>query len=373
MAVQQLRRRVPGGIGNYAGGLLNGLTQCAAVGEAVDLTLLASRVPGRPALHVPDPLSSFGRDIVASRLPGPVMTRLWDRGWWPVPDGFDVVHSVSLAFPPIATSALPRTVVTVHDVAWRRQPETTTKRGRQWHEAALCRARDSGASLVVPSKFVAADLMSDGIDVSRISIIQGGSDHLVAEDPVQTEELLARIGVRGEFLLTVSTLEPRKNVGRLLMAYRALRRSLPEPWPLIIVGPTGWGPQLPSPEDQAGVLLAGAVSDAVLTGLYHRARAFAYVPLTEGYGLPPLEAMRLGTPAVVTNQVPSVHDLGDTDIPPVRIVNAVDVDDITAGLYEVLTDDALRDDLSVRGEAFARTRTWQRTAEQHLDLWRSLA
>jgi glycosyltransferase involved in cell wall biosynthesis len=373
MAVQQLRRRVPGGIGNYASGLLNGLTQCAAIGQTVDLTLLASRVPGRPTFGVPDPLSPFGRDIMASRLPGPAMTRLWDRSWWHVPNGFDVVHSVSLAFPPIAKSARPRTVVTVHDVAWRRQPETTTRRGRKWHEAALCRARDSGASLVVPSKFVASDLIADGIELSRISIIQGGSDHLVAEDPVRTEALLARLGVTGDFLLTVSTLEPRKNVGRLLMAYRALRRSLPEPWPLVIVGPTGWGPQLPSPEDQAGVVLAGAVSDAVLTGLYARARAFAYVPLTEGYGLPPLEAMRLGTPAVVTNQVPSVHDLGDTDVAAARIVNAVDVDDITAGLYEVLTDDALRADLSVRGAAFARTRTWQRTAEQHRELWRSLA
>jgi glycosyltransferase involved in cell wall biosynthesis len=373
MAVQQLRRRVPGGIGNYAGGLLNGLTQCAALGEEVDLTLLASRIPGRPALHRPDPLDAFGRRVVASRLPGPALTRLWDRGWWHVPAGFDVVHSVSLAYPPIETAVAARTVVTVHDVAWRRQPETTTRRGRKWHEAALVRARDSGASLVVPSKFVAADLIDDGIDESRISIIQGGSDHLVAEDPVQTDALLATLGVTGEFLLTVSTLEPRKNVARLLMAYRALRRSLPEPWPLVIVGPTGWGPQLPSPEEQAGVILAGAVSDAVLTGLYHRARAFAYVPLTEGYGLPPLEAMRVGTPAVVTNQVPSVSDLGDTAVPPARIVNPFDVDDISAGLYEVLTDQVMRADLVARGLAFADTRTWQRTAEEHRTLWRSLA
>ena len=373
MAVQQLRRRVPGGIGNYAGGLLNGLTQCAELGEEVDLTLLASRVPGRPALHRPDPLAAFGRRVVASRLPGPALTRLWDRGWWHVPTGFDVVHSVSLAYPPIETAVAARTVVTVHDVAWRRQPETTTRRGRKWHEAALVRARDSGASLVVPSKFVAADLIDDGIDESRISIIQGGSDHLVAEDPVQTDALLAELGVTGEFLLTVSTLEPRKNVARLLMAYRALRRSLPAPWPLVIVGPTGWGPQLPSPEEQAGVILAGAVSDAVLTGLYHRARAFAYVPLTEGYGLPPLEAMRVGTPAVVTNQVPSVSDLGDTAVPPARIVNPFDVDDISTGLFEVLTDEAMRADLIARGLAFADTRTWQRTAEEHRTLWRSLA
>jgi glycosyltransferase involved in cell wall biosynthesis len=225
---------------------------------------------------------------------------------------------------------------------------------------------------VVPSKFVAADLAADGVDASRISIIKGGSDHLVGADLAATDALLAQLGVDGEFLLTVSTLEPRKNVDRLLMAYRNLRRSLPKPWHLVIVGPTGWGPQLPSPEDQAGVVLAGAVPDAVLTGLYQRARAFTYVPLTEGYGLPPLEAMRAGTPAVVANEVPSVHDLGEEGEPAVAIVNPVDVDDIAAGLYRVLTDEAMRADLAARGEAYARERTWQSTAEQHRALWRSL-
>ncbi len=136
-----------------------------------------------------------------------------------------------------------RHVVTVHDVAWRRHPEATTARGAKWHEAALCRARDSDAALVVTSKFVAADLLADGVQSDRITIVNGGSDHLVPEDPVQTEALLERLGVRGEFLLTVSTLEPRKNVDRLLQAYGQIRPDLPEPWPLVIVGPTGWGPQ----------------------------------------------------------------------------------------------------------------------------------
>jgi alpha-1,3-rhamnosyl/mannosyltransferase len=240
----------------------------------------------------------------------------------------------------------------------------------RWHESGLVRARDSGASLVVPSKFVAADLTADGVDAGRLSIIKGGSDHLVAADLAATDALLTRLGVDGEFLLTVSTLEPRKNVDRLLMAYRILRRSLPKPWHLVIVGPTGWGPRLPSPEDQAGVILAGAVPDAVLTGLYQRARAFTYVPLTEGYGLPPLEAMRAGTPAVVANEVPSVHDLGEEGEPAVAIVNPVD--DIAGGLYRVLTDETLRADLAARGEAYARGRTWQSTAEQHRALWRSL-
>jgi glycosyltransferase involved in cell wall biosynthesis len=375
MAVQQLRRRVPGGIGNYARGLLDGLTQSAALGEDVPVTLLAARVPGHPLRAIKgadDPLTSFERPVLASRWPGPVMTRLWDRGWWPVPSDFDIVHSVSLAFPPIRRDAAARSVVTVHDVAWRRQPDSTTRRGRKWHETSLLRARDSGASLVVPSKFVAADLVADGVDESRLTIIPGGSDHLVTPDPDATDELLERLGVDGEFLLTVSTLEPRKNVDRLLRAYRMARASLPEPWPLVIVGPTGWGPQVIDPEEQAGVLLAGAVDDAVLTGLYRRARAFAYVPLTEGYGLPPLEAMRMGTPAVVAHEVPSVHDLGQAGEPPARVVDPWNVDDIATGLVDVLTDDDLRVDLAARGQAHALKRTWLAVAQQHRELWRSL-
>jgi alpha-1,3-rhamnosyl/mannosyltransferase len=171
----------------------------------------------------------------------------------------------------------------------------------------------------------------------------------------------------------VSTLEPRKNVDRLLSAYGQARATLPEPWPLVIVGPNGWGPGLSGSKDQSGVVFAGAVSDAVLTGLYRRARAFVYVPLTEGYGLPPLEAMRMGTPSVIANEVPSVIDLAEPGPLPALVVDPFDVDDIAAALMVVLTDDAVRADLAARGEAHALSRTWRTAAHQHIGLWRSLA
>ena len=132
-----------------------------------------------------------------------------------------------------------------------------------------------------------------------------------------------------------------------------MRPSLPGRWPLVIVGPSGWGQEPVHPPLADGVVFTGAVSDPVLAGLYQRARAFAYVPLTEGYGLPPLEAMRMGTPSVVANEVPSVHDLGATGRPPAYIVDPLDIDDIARGLYSVLTDDALRVDLASRGSAYA--------------------
>ena len=368
IAVEQLRRQVPGGIGNYARGLLAGLQRCAEEGDGVDVTLLASRPPGGGA----DPLAAYGRPVLVSALPGRLMTRAWGRSLLRAPEGFSVVHSVSLAAPMLRHASRSRLAVTVHDLAWRRHPEATTARGRRWHEAALRRARDCGAHLVVPSRLVAADLVASGVDASRITVVRGGTDHLAPPDEDAAAAVLRRVGVRGEYLLTVGTLEPRKNLDRLVRAFRRARPQLPEHWPLVVVGPTGWG-HAARPHEAEGVVFTGSVPDAVLSALYGRARAFAYVPLTEGYGLPPLEAMRMGAPSVVSSEVPSVHDLGETAAPPARIVDPLDVDDMVAGLLAVLTDDTLRRDLVAQGSSFASARTWQAAAGEHVRLWRQLA
>jgi glycosyltransferase involved in cell wall biosynthesis len=368
IAVEQLRRGVPGGIGNYARGLLAGLESCADEDDGVEVTLLASR----PPRGAPDPLAAYGRPVVASALSGRLLTRAWDHSLLRAPEGFAVVHSVSLAAPMLRRASHSRLAVTVHDLAWRRHPEATTRRGRRWHEAALRRARGCGAHLVVPSRLVAADLVAFGVDEARITVVRGGTDHLARPDEDATSALLREAGVHGAYLLTVGTLEPRKNLDRLVQAFGRIGPKLPERLPLVIVGPTGWGHGA-RPHDAEGVVFTGAVPDAVLSALYRRARAFAYVPLTEGYGLPPLEAMRMGTPSVVSSEVPSVHDLGDAGPAPARIVDPLDVEDIAAGLVAVLTDDTLRDDLAARGSSFAAARTWRAAAGAHVRLWRQLA
>ena len=368
LAAEQLRRRVPGGIGAYARGLLGGLAVAATEGDGVEVALLASRAPRGGA----DPLAAFGRPLHTSRLPGRLLTRAWDHGLTRAPAGFDIVQSVSLASPQLRRSGPQRLVVTVHDVAWRRHPAATTRRGARWHEAALRRASRSGAALVVPSRLVAADLMAMGIAEARITVVPSGADHLPAPDADATDVLLRKVGVSGEFLLTVGTLEPRKNVDRLVRAFARVRASLPRPWPLVIVGPTGWGPEPPVPRAADHVVFTGPVPDVVLSEMYRRARAFAYVPLTEGYGLPPLEAMLSGIPTVVSDEVPSVRDLGAVGPAPARIVDPLDIDDIARGLADVLTDDVLRADLGSRGAAYASTRTWRGAARAHMQLWRSL-
>jgi glycosyltransferase involved in cell wall biosynthesis len=375
LAAEQLRRAVPGGIGVFARGLIGALARHP--GDA-DVTLLASRAPSGPQVSADgggdgaDPLARFGRPVLASRLPGHLLTRAWDRGLVHAPAGYDVVHSVSLAAPALSRHDGGALVVTCHDLAWRRYPDATTRRGLRWHEGALQRARDRGAAFVVPSRLVAADLEADGVEARRITVIGGGADHLPSPDDTATVALLERLGVTGDFLLSVGTLEPRKNLERMVQAYDVATGALGVRPPLLIVGPEGWGRHPEQPSLPGGVALTGAVSDGELAGLYRRCRAFVYVPLTEGYGLPPLEAMRAGAPVVVSAEVPSVRDLGDEGPAPARLVDPLDVDDMARGMCDVLADDTLRSDLVARGRAFVTDRTWDAAARRHLELWRSL-
>ena len=348
VVAEQLRRPVAGGIGTYVRGLLDGLSSLDP-----EVTLWASR----PSRADGDPLPALGR-LVTSPLPAPLLVRAWDRGLGRPPGRPDVLHATSFAVPPPGDVPLS---VMVHDLAWRHFPDAYPPRGRRWHEAALGRALRRARLLIVPSAAVADDLLGAGAPAARVEVVEEGCDHLAPPDDEAAEALLRRIGVEGEFLLTVSTLEPRKNLPRLLAAYGAARHRLPEPWPLVVAGPSGWGPAvLPGP----GVLLAGHAGGGALTALYRRARLLAYVPLREGFGLPVVEAMSCGTP-VVASAIPSSGGAA-------LEVDPFDVDAMAAALVRAATDDAVRAQLVDAGRARTANLTWERAARRHVELWETM-
>jgi len=360
LVVEQLRRGVPGGIGRYITGLLQGLAAMVEGGEDVPrLILHASRPPAGA-----DPLAAYGLELRTSFLPGPVLTRAWDHRLLHVPGECDVIHALSLSAPPPRHVPL---VVTVHDLAWRQVPETFPTRGRRWHEAAFDRARRRATRFVVPSQASADDVTKAGVAAASIVVIPHGVNHLPAPDQTAAAALLARLGVEGEFLLSVGTLEPRKNVARLAAAYGRARHGLPGPWPLVVVGPGGWG-DTPPPGSEggaaAGVVATGPVDDGTLAALYARARLLAYVPLTEGFGFPPVEAMQAGTP-VVCSPMPSLGGAG-------LVVDPEDIDDIAAGLVRGATDEPFRADLVARGRHRTADLTWVASARAHVALWESV-
>ncbi len=376
VAVEQLRRPVPGGIGRYARGLLDGLRQRRCQG----VELLASRRRARARLDGPDPLSAWGFPVRTSALPAPFLVAAWDRGAAPVRRA-RLVHSVSLAAPPVRPRRArggPALVVTVHDLAWRAHPEATTARGRRWHQAALERALEHADAFVVPSAAVARDLEDAGAPAGRVRVIPHGVDHLPAPDTDGAESLLRRLGVGDGYLLTAATLEPRKNLRRLVAAFSSARSSLAGRWPLLVVGPAGWGDAAPGGDGSEGVIVTGPVDDAVLAALYHDARAFVYVPLTEGFGLPPLEAMACGAPVVVSTTTPSTAVVstpaadGAGGVGAALRVDPTTVDDIAAALVRVSGDEALRASLVHKGRELVAPLTWRASAAAHVEWWESL-
>jgi glycosyltransferase involved in cell wall biosynthesis len=353
LVAEQLRRAVPGGIGTYVRGLLQGLAELDD--PDVGLEVVRSSPDGRR-----------GSGSLAERLPSPVVTRLWDSGLAVgVPrraGAATLLHAPSLAVPPWRGPLS----VTVHDLAWRSVPEAFPARGRRWHEGALARALARRALLLTPSEAVAVELRATG---ARAVVVPEGADHLPPPDLDAARDLLGRrAGGDGPFVLSVGTLEPRKNLGRTVAAYRKARPSLPGPWPLVIAGPAGWAGELARLEATAGpdVVLVGPVAQATLAGLYALARCLVFVPVLEGYGLPPLEAMRLGTP-VVASPLPS---LAGTDA--ALVVPSDDVDAIADAILAAASDEATRASLAERGVRLAASRTWRESARQHVAAWRAM-
>jgi glycosyltransferase involved in cell wall biosynthesis len=383
IVVEQLRRSVPGGIGTYARGLLQGLNaQGSDLGADESVLLLASAPKGTT-----DPLANLGP--IWSPLRGlPIGHRLTQRGWdnrfFAVPSGLDVVHATSFAQPPRRVSPKRsercRTMY-VHDLAWHTHPDAYPEAGRIWHERALARAFRETDEFFVPSAATEEALRAASRRPIDVRVIPEGCDHLPQLGAVSDEFAETKTnGTRSQldesgYLLTVSTREPRKNLSRLLQAYvatRAALKALGLPVPTLrIVGPQGWSnsdgdPTLPAQLPE-GVELIGSVSDEELSRQLRGAKGFVYVPLVEGFGLPPLEAMRAGV-AVVCSAVPSVVEANPL---AACIVDPLSVDAIAEGIVRMLTTAEVRNQLVSAGSALASQRTWLACAAQHLACWRT--
>ncbi len=262
-------------------------------------------------------------------------------------------------------------VLTVHDLALLRLPELGTRALR--HLVGRARQTTAAARRVIAvSESTARDLRELlSVPADKIRVVYSGcAPQFRPLAPADCAAALRRYGISPPYVLHVGTLEPRKNLVRLLSAYRRAGATLAD-WPaLVLVGEPGWGTDaVRKAIAHLGlgdrVRLTGAVAGADLPALYSAAEAFVYPSLYEGFGLPPLEAMACGVP-VITSEVASLPEVvGDAALR----IDPRDEAALADALTRVLTDAALRASLRARGPARAQHFTWERCARATLAVY----
>jgi glycosyltransferase involved in cell wall biosynthesis len=236
--------------------------------------------------------------------------------------------------------------------------------------------KETDFSFLCHSEFVRRELVRLGFRRERCHVAPlGVSSCFQPGRPARSAARLAAYGVSpGSYVLSVATLEPRKNLRTVLRAYALSRRGLLRKRPLVLAGRKGWGgvaDELYGFARRHGidVRFTGWVDDATLRDLYAGAAAFVYVPHCEGFGLPPLEAMACGTPAVTSDGSAFPETVGDAALR----VNPKDERALRKALDRVAEDEALAARLRSKGLRRAARFTWRRTAERIVRVYRALA
>lgn len=300
---------------------------------------------------------------------------LWTPVVWPLMlrrERAQLAHGVYLV-PPCAPCP---TVVSIHDVSFMPHPEWFPR--RQLHRMrVLIPLSARRATTIVTLSEHAADEIVTHLHVPRRKVVvipAGVNAHFTPMPRAEAREWVrVKFGLRDRYLLSVGLLQPRKNLIRLLEAFALLQRTRPE-LKLAVVGATGWGTEpfhqrLRELQLEESVVLCGSVSEDDLRALYSAAAVFVYPSLYEGFGLPPLEAMRCGTPVAAADATAIPEVVGDA---AVRF-DPLDVEAMAAALAAVLDDRDLASRLVAAGLERARQFSWRTAAAAYLRLFAELA
>ncbi len=260
-------------------------------------------------------------------------------------------------------------VLTIHDLTPILFPETHTKQTVLLWNSTLKLIKNKIDIIIADSQNTKSDCMRLlKVHEEKIKVIYLAADKIYK--PLDDkrgkimEELRRTYNINSNFILYVGTLEKRKNIPNLIKAFYKLKKRGINP-KLVVVGKKGWKyneifETMENLNLQKDIIFTGYVPKEDLVKFYNLADVFIYPSLYEGFGLPPLESVACGTPVIASNTSSLPEVVGDAGI----MVNPYDVDELVDKMYEVLTNDGLRDELSKKGLERAKLFSWEKTAKE---------
>lgn len=352
------------GIGNYTAYLLSALLQQQ---PADDYYLYSNR----PLGHLEPPLDQ------ATQMPGYFERSRWLWMQWMLPTllkrtQLDLCHYTNASAPLHQTRPF---VLTIHDASLFVHREHHPVSRLVAIRALLPLLARRAAAVITVSQHARAELLR-ALDVptDKIHVIyEAPPPHFVpAHDKKYLTAVKEKFALPDKYILYLGTLEPRKNLTRLVQATSQLHHYGCQ-IPLLLVGPKGWHmngfkEEISRLGAEPMVRYLGYVPSEALPAIYSLATVFAFPSLYEGFGLPPLEAMACGTP-VLTSQASAMAEVGGD---AVHLIDPYSVESITEGLHNLLTNAPLREELSQLGQKHAQQFSWERAAQETTAVYRQV-
>lgn len=357
----------PSGIGLYVSNLVQGLTELRS-SESFDLELVYQ--PGvknwlRRNLSFPDYLQQYSN---LHFYPFPVRVSnlfleapsLFSQQLDRFSADSDIVHGTNYTVFPVRNS---RRVMTIYDISFIKYPEFANstvkaytnrlKKCLQWTDLVLTISHSSKQDIV---EYL-------GVDPSRVWVAHLASRYQIS----------ARLNSSQPYILFVSTIEPRKNLKSLISAFEYLKRNHQIEHELILIGQKGWlyepiFEQIARSPFQPSIRHLSYLPDDQVAEFYQNADVFVYPSHYEGFGMPVLEAMTLGAPVVTSNTSSLPEVAGDAAV----LVDPNDVDRLAESILRVIRDRPFRDSLIQKGREQAKLFSWEKTAKETLNAYRSI-
>ena len=306
---------------------------------------------------------------VCSRIPLTIYKLIWNIV--PIPYHFlfkqraDITHFFNYYIPPFVSG---KRVCTIHDMTIKAYPETVRFKSRIMMRLNLRTTCKRATRIVTSSEFSKSEIVKYlKISPKKISVLYSGVNLSLYKPCLDSSlilEIKRKYGIIGDYFIYLGTLEPRKNIVRMIQAYSLLKSMNKDVPKLVIAGRKGWMYKdifelIQNEKLEANVILTGYIAQTDTPILLNGAKAFVFPSLYEGFGMPPLEAMACGTPVITSNCSSLPEVVGDAAI----LVDPYKIDEIAAAMNELSTNDTLRNELSQKGIKRASLFSWDRISD----------